>query len=91
MFTFITMVGGNPTHDAYGFRHWKTPGAFATHLSEGGIGRFEGFLACIWNASFAIVGPEYISIVAAEAYRPRETFKSAFKTIYARFGLSSLA
>lgn len=24
-FTFVTMVGGNPQHDAYGFRHWKTP------------------------------------------------------------------
>jgi amino acid transporter len=24
-FTFITMVGGNPQHDAYGFRYWKTP------------------------------------------------------------------
>lgn len=24
-FTFITMVGGNPKHDAYGFRYWKTP------------------------------------------------------------------
>lgn len=24
-FTFITMVGGNPKHDAYGFRYWKDP------------------------------------------------------------------
>lgn len=24
-FTFITMVGGNPKHDAYGFRYWRTP------------------------------------------------------------------
>lgn len=24
-FTFITMVGGNPAHDAYGFRYWKEP------------------------------------------------------------------
>lgn len=24
-FTFITMVGGNPKHDAYGFRYWKEP------------------------------------------------------------------
>ena len=22
-FTFITMVGGNPLHDAYGFRSWN--------------------------------------------------------------------
>jgi amino acid permease len=24
-FTFITMVGGNPHHDAYGFRYWHEP------------------------------------------------------------------
>jgi len=24
-FTFITMVGGNPHHDAYGFRYWREP------------------------------------------------------------------
>lgn len=24
-FTFITMVGGNPQHDAYGFRNWSKP------------------------------------------------------------------
>ena len=22
-FTFITMVGGNPQHEAYGFRYWN--------------------------------------------------------------------
>ena len=22
-FTFVTMVGGNPLHDAYGFRYWN--------------------------------------------------------------------
>ncbi|RMY13647.1 hypothetical protein D0867_00890 [Hortaea werneckii] len=88
MFTFITMVGGNPTGDAYGFRYWNDPGAFAAYLSTGSIGLFEGFLACLWNASFAVVGPEYISIVAAEVYRPRRSFKSAFKTVYARFGLT---
>ena len=24
-FTFITMVGGNLKHDAYGFRYWREP------------------------------------------------------------------
>ena len=49
-FTFVTMVGGNPKHDAYGFRYWRTPGAFAEHFSTGALGRFEGFLAGMWNA-----------------------------------------
>ena len=25
MYTFITMVGGNPDNDAYGFRYWRDP------------------------------------------------------------------
>lgn len=84
-FTFITMVGGNPQGDAYGFRHWKDPGAFATFQTEGSLGRFEGFLAALWSAGFTVVGPEYISMVAAEAKRPSVYIKSAFQTVYYRF------
>lgn len=86
-FTFVTMVGGNPQHDAYGFRYWKNPGAFAEHHSTGSLGRFEGFLAALWSASFTVVGPEYMAMVAAEAKRPRTYIKNAFKTVYWRFGL----
>lgn len=87
MFTLITMSGGNPLHDPYGFDYWNNPGSFAEHLSTGALGRFEGFLACLWSASFTIVGPEYISMVAAEAKRPRTYIKTAFKTMYWRFGI----
>jgi amino acid transporter len=86
-FTFVTMVGGNPKHDAYGFRYWKDPGAFAEYITTGSLGKFEGFLGSLWSASFCIVGPEYISMVAAEAKRPRIYIKQAFKTIYWRFGI----
>jgi len=86
-FTFVTMCGGNPKHDAYGFRYWNKPGAFAEHLSTGTLGRFEGFLSCVWSACFTVVGPEYISMVAAEAKRPRIYIKNAFKTVYWRFGI----
>jgi len=86
-FTFLTMVGANPQHDAYGFRYWKHPGAFAEHHSTGSLGRFEGFLAALWSASFTVVGPEYIAMVAAEAKRPRIYIKTAFKTVYWRFGI----
>ncbi|TID22994.1 General amino acid permease AGP2 [Venturia nashicola] len=86
-FTFITMVGGNPQHDAYGFRYWNKPGAFAEYRTTGSLGRFEGFLAALWSASFTVVGPEYVSMVAAEAKRPRTYIKSAFKTMYLRFGI----
>lgn len=57
-FTFITMVGGNPKHDAYGFRYWREPGAFAEYVTTGSLGKFEGFLAALWKAAFTIVGPE---------------------------------
>ncbi|OQO13216.1 hypothetical protein B0A48_01444 [Cryoendolithus antarcticus] len=90
-FTFVTMCGGNPANDAYGFRYWKSPLAFAEHLSTGSIGRFEGFLAALWSASFCVVGPEYISMVAAEAKRPRIYIKNAFKTVYWRFGIFFIA
>jgi amino acid transporter len=86
-FTFVTMVGGNPQHDAYGSRYWNNPGAFAEYRSTGSLGRFEAYLAVLFNASFTIVGPEYISMVAAEARHPRIYIKNAFKTIYLRFAL----
>ncbi|KEQ90803.1 hypothetical protein AUEXF2481DRAFT_9078 [Aureobasidium subglaciale EXF-2481] len=85
-FTFITMVGGNPQHDAYGFRNWKT-NAFKEWRSEGTLGQFEGFCAALWSASFCVTGPEYISMVSAEARRPRIYIKNAFKTVYWRFAL----
>lgn len=86
-FTFVTMVGGNPQKDAYGFRYWNHPGAFAEYITTGPLGRFEGFLGSLWSASFCIVGPEYISMVAGEAKRPRTYIKTAYKTIYWRFGI----
>lgn len=85
-FTFITMVGGNPQRDAYGFRYWRTPGSFAEYVTTGTLGRFEGFLGAFYQASFTIVGPEYIGMVSGEAVYPRKTIKQAFKTVYWRFG-----
>ncbi|KAL2832657.1 amino acid permease/ SLC12A domain-containing protein [Aspergillus pseudoustus] len=84
-FTFVTMVGGNPEHDAYGFRHWKDPGPMSEFLSTGPLGRFEGFLGSLWMASFTTVGPEYVTLIAGEAQHPRTYVKKAFKTVYWRF------
>jgi len=81
-FTFITMVGGNPKHDAFGFRTWNDPGAFIGY--EGGGTKFEGFLAALWSASFTCVGPEYVSMIAAEAKHPRTYIKTAYKIVYVR-------
>ncbi|OAP59822.1 hypothetical protein AYL99_04824 [Fonsecaea erecta] len=86
-FTFITMVGGNPKHEAYGFTNWKHGGAFREYIHTGDLGRFQGFIGALTSAVFTIVGPEYISIVAAEAIRPRVYIKAAFKMVYLRFGI----
>lgn len=87
-FTFITMVGGNPQGDAYGFRYWTNGRAFQPAYGDSGsLHYFEGFLSALWSAAFTVVGPEYISIVAAEAKRPRIYIKNAFKMVYVRFGL----
>ncbi|RAH44557.1 uncharacterized protein BO95DRAFT_499118 [Aspergillus brunneoviolaceus CBS 621.78] len=84
-FTFVTMVGGNPQHDSYGFRHWKNPGPMAEYLHTGSLGRFEGVLSAIWIASFTIAGPEYVNLLAAEAKRPRVYIKHAYRVVYWRF------
>ncbi|CAJ2508902.1 Uu.00g139280.m01.CDS01 [Anthostomella pinea] len=87
MFTLVTMSGGNPQHDAYGFRYWQTPGAFAEHIHKGALGRFEGLLGAIFSAGFTVVGPEYLAMVAGEAERPRTYLKNGFKTVYWRFAV----
>lgn len=86
-FTFITMVGGNPQHDAYGFRNFKHGDAFQEYIGMGDTGRLQGFMAAMSSALFTVVGPEYISMVAAEAVRPRVYIKAAFKMVYVRFGI----
>ncbi|KAH9909914.1 putative general amino acid permease [Xylariomycetidae sp. FL2044] len=79
-FTFITMVGGNPQHNAYGFTYWQNPGAFVEHLQPGALGRFLGVLSCIIQASFSICGPEYVSMVAAESENPRKILPKAYRS-----------
>ena len=86
-FTFITMVGGNPQGDAYGFRSWTGGAAFQPRFGTDDLAHFEGFLGALWSAAFTVVGPEYISIVAAEAKRPRIYIQNAFKMVYVRFGI----
>lgn len=85
-FTLVTMCGGNPKHDAYGFRYWSDPGAFnPDNFATGSLGSFEGFLGALFVALFTVCGPEYISMIAGEAKFPRKYLKSAFKTTFYRF------
>ncbi|KLO82698.1 putative carnitine transport protein [Fusarium fujikuroi] len=55
MFTFVTMVGGNPQGDVYGFRYWSNVhDAFATFRTEGDLGRLEGFMGALASAAFFV-------------------------------------
>jgi amino acid transporter len=84
-FTFITMVGGNPQHDAFGFRNWNDPGSFAEYLTTGSMGRFHGFLGALTQACFTIVGPEYLSMVAGEAgQETRKVLAGTFRSVFYR-------
>ncbi|KAM0789292.1 hypothetical protein ACM66B_000132 [Microbotryomycetes sp. NB124-2] len=95
MFTFVTMCGGNPIKDAFGFRAWRDPGPVATYNADGSSGYLMGFWACLMNAAFAVAGPDMLSMVASEAINPRRTMPTAFKTVFYRliifFILSALA
>lgn len=94
-YTFITMVGGNPRHDHFGFRYWRDPGSFATLYKDGALGRWLGFLQCLIQASFTIAGPDYVSMAAGEAENPRVVMPSAYNKVFGRltafFVLGSLA
>lgn len=95
VFTFITMIGGNPLHDRFGFRFWSNPGSFAELYKTGSLGRFLGFLQCLIQASFTIAGPDYVSMAAGEAQNPRVVMPRAFNGVFYRltafFALGSLA
>ncbi|GME93297.1 unnamed protein product [Ambrosiozyma monospora] len=82
VFVFITMVGGNPQHDVYGFRYWKTP--MAEYIHTGALGRFQGFLAGCISYSFLVAGPEYVSMAAGEVRNPRKVLPSAYKSVFYR-------
>ncbi|CCH41992.1 High-affinity glutamine permease [Wickerhamomyces ciferrii] len=85
LFTFVTMVGGNPQHDAYGFRYWNNPGPMVEYLTGGSMGRFHGFMAAMNKAVFTCVGPEYLCMVAGETgQETRKVLAKSFRTVFYR-------
>ena len=95
IYTFITMLGGNPLGDRFGFRYWRDPGSFAELYYTGNLGRFLGFLQCLIQASFTVAGPDYVSMAAGEAENPRKVMPKAYNAVFYRltafFVLGSLA
>ncbi|KAJ7078018.1 general amino acid permease AGP2 [Mycena belliarum] len=85
IFTVVVMVGGNPAHDAFGFRNWDVPGGpFVAYVYDGAHGRFLGFLSCLIQASLTVAGPEYVAIPAGETVHPRRTLPHSFNSITLR-------
>lgn len=81
--TFITMVGGNPKHDVYGFRHW-TNGVMYEYYTDGATGRFLGFFSVMVYAAFTIAGPDLPALAAGEIQHPRRTIPRVVKMTFWR-------
>lgn len=79
--TFITMCGGNPNHDTYGFRNWVDGNAFRSYHSPGDLGKFLAFFVSLRYAVFTVGGPDYISLAAGEIQNPRRTVPRVAKLI----------
>ena len=84
IYTFITMIGGNPLGDRYGFRYWDNPGSFNWLYYENKTGYFLGFLQCLIQAGFTIAGPDYVSMAAGEAENPRLVMPKAYNAVFYR-------
>ena len=84
MITFITMAGGNPKHDAYGFRNWTNGKAMHPYYTTGATGRFLGFCTAVRYAVFTVGGPDFVSLAAGEIQNPRRTIPRVAKMILVR-------
>lgn len=79
----ITMSGGNPQRDAYGFRNWNV-GPFAEYVGTGAAGHFAGFFSVFVQAAFAFGGPDMIAIAAGEIQYPRRVIPSVYTRVIYR-------
>jgi len=83
IFAICIDLGAGPKRDRIGFRYWKEPGAFATYLVDGAVGKFVGFWAVLIQAGFSYQGTELVGIAAGETENPRKNVPAAIrKTFY---------
>ena len=66
MFTFVTMVGGNPLKDVYGFRYWTEPGPVSKYYGTGPSAGLRSFTAALLGAAFAVAGPDMLSLIVSD-------------------------
>lgn len=84
LLTLVTMCGGNPRHDAYGFRHWSNGNFMHSYYTSGDTGRFLGWWKVILYAGFTIAGPDMIALAAGEIQNPRRTIPRVARLIFYR-------
>ncbi|KAH9884243.1 amino acid permease/ SLC12A domain-containing protein [Xylariomycetidae sp. FL2044] len=84
LLTLITMCGGNPQHDAYGFRNWGNGNAIHPYYTDGSTGNFLGWWKVVIYAGFTIAGPDMIALAAGEIQNPRRTIPRVAKLIFYR-------
>ncbi|KAK1477059.1 amino acid permease [Colletotrichum abscissum] len=84
LITLITMSGGNPMNDAYGFRNWGDGNYIHAYFTDGSTGRFLGFWKVVIYAAFTIAGPDMIALAAGEIQNPRRTIPRVAKLIFYR-------
>ncbi|RDK46740.1 hypothetical protein M752DRAFT_244753 [Aspergillus phoenicis ATCC 13157] len=83
LLTFITMLGGNPHHDIYGFRNW-THGVMYEYYTTGNTGRFLGWFSVVVYAAFSVAGPDLPALAAGEIENPRFTIPRVVKMTFYR-------
>lgn len=78
------MVGGNPKHDVYGFRHWANGNAMHEYYSTGVTGRFLGFWSVMVYAAFSVAGPDLIALATGEIQNPRRNIPRVARMVFWR-------
>ncbi|RYP58158.1 hypothetical protein DL770_010500 [Monosporascus sp. CRB-9-2] len=85
LLTLITMSGGNPQHDAYGFRNWSGSDAMHPYYAASeAAGRFLGWWEVVIYAAFTVAGPDMIALAAGEIRNPRHTIPRVARLIFYR-------
>ncbi|KAK4498925.1 hypothetical protein PRZ48_009435 [Zasmidium cellare] len=84
LLTFITMLGGNPRNDRYGFRHWTGGNAMHEYYTTGTTGRFLGFWSVITYAAFSVAGPDMIALATGEIRNPRRNIPRVARMVFFR-------
>lgn len=86
-FSLISMCGGNPKGEAFGFRNWKEGGLFREYLVPGSTGKFLGVWNVLIYAAFACGGADMLGMIAGEVSQPRKNIALAAKRTYIRIYL----